>query len=199
MNAAAALTLHTGLGSYRAWRPPAVPDGERQAAAVRAEDDQARVPGDVSWRWSSRCMRASSCRSRRAVGERVGADLHWVEVVCSDASEHRRRVERRRPDSPGQGNPTWTQVQAREWEPFDEPQTLVDNLGTPAQPNRAGIRVVNHRLSPSLSGEVNPRSPNRIRERLHRELSAREFVSDDHGITHPRRRRAFNDLPGHRC
>ncbi|MGW1742356.1 AAA family ATPase [Nocardia sp. NPDC001965] len=59
--------------------------------------------------------------------------LHWVEVICSDADEHRRRVEAREPDRPGQGNPTWAQVRARRWEPFTEPRILIDNTGAAAE------------------------------------------------------------------
>ncbi|MGW5388352.1 AAA family ATPase [Nocardia sp. NPDC003963] len=61
-----------------------------------------------------------------------GARLHWVEVICSDTVEHRRRVEAREPDRPGQGNPTWAQVRARRWEPFTEARILIDNRGTAA-------------------------------------------------------------------
>ncbi|WP_433578764.1 AAA family ATPase [Nocardia brasiliensis] len=66
------------------------------------------------------------------LAERAHVPLHWVEVICSDFAEHRRRVEARTPDWPGQGNPTWSQVQVRPWEPFTEPRTLIDNVGTTA-------------------------------------------------------------------
>ncbi|KAA8880606.1 ATP-binding protein [Nocardia colli] len=59
---------------------------------------------------------------------RLNVALSWVEVICSDVAEHRRRVETRVPDWPGQGNPTWAQVQARQWEPFTEPRILIDNI-----------------------------------------------------------------------
>ncbi|GGL47347.1 AAA family ATPase [Nocardia jinanensis] len=65
-----------------------------------------------------------------ALGSQVR--LHWVEVICSDTVEHRRRVETREPDRPGQGNPTWAQVRARRWEPFTEPRILIDNTGAAA-------------------------------------------------------------------
>ena len=41
---------------------------------------------------------------------RTGAALRFVEVLCSDAAEHRRRVESRDPEMPGHGVPTWNQV-----------------------------------------------------------------------------------------
>lgn len=63
---------------------------------------------------------------------RTDIPVRFVEVVCSESTEHRRRVESRIPDWPGQGHPSWADVQAREWEPFVEPRILVDNLGDPA-------------------------------------------------------------------
>lgn len=64
---------------------------------------------------------------------RTGARLTFVEVVCSDPGEHRRRLESRTPDWPGQGDPTWYDVVSRAWEPFGVPRLLVDNLGAPEQ------------------------------------------------------------------
>ena len=64
-----------------------------------------------------------------------GVALRFVEVICSDAAEHRRRVETRSPEMPGHGIPTWKQVQARRYEPWHGPRQearlVVDNLGDP--------------------------------------------------------------------
>ncbi|ANY05645.1 AAA family ATPase [Pseudonocardia sp. HH130630-07] len=60
------------------------------------------------------------------------APVRFVEVVCSDPAEHRRRVEARVPDLPGQSVPTWTDVQDREWQPFTGDRLVVDNTGDPA-------------------------------------------------------------------
>jgi predicted kinase len=46
--------------------------------------------------------------------------------------EDQRRVERRTADWPGQGVPTWEQVQRRPWQPFRQPRLLIDNVGDPA-------------------------------------------------------------------
>ncbi|HEY4460032.1 MAG TPA: AAA family ATPase [Pseudonocardiaceae bacterium] len=46
--------------------------------------------------------------------------LHTIEVVLADQDEHRRRVERREGDLVGGHVPTWAEVQAREYEPWDE-------------------------------------------------------------------------------
>jgi len=41
--------------------------------------------------------------------------LRFVQVVCSDKSEHRRRVQTRTAEMPGYDVPTWQQVQHRPW------------------------------------------------------------------------------------
>jgi predicted kinase len=49
-----------------------------------------------------------------------------IEVVCSDESEHRRRVSARESDLPGFAVPTWEQVSRREYEPWSEERMTVD-------------------------------------------------------------------------
>jgi len=66
------------------------------------------------------------------VAAECGARLRWVEVICSDEREHRRRVESRAAEMLGHGLPTWQQVQDRRWDPFPEPHLVVDNVGDPA-------------------------------------------------------------------
>jgi predicted kinase len=66
---------------------------------------------------------------------RTSATLRFVEVLCSDAAEHRRRVEGRKPELPGQGIPTWEQVRRRRYEPWPpelSSRLVVDNVGDPA-------------------------------------------------------------------
>jgi len=70
-----------------------------------------------------------------ALAARTGAALRFVEVWCSDAAEHRRRVETREAQLPGQGVPTWDQVQRRRYEPWPPEHSgrlVVDNVGDPA-------------------------------------------------------------------
>jgi predicted kinase len=56
------------------------------------------------------------------------ADLKIIEVVCSDAEEHRRRVESRAPATPPLQNPTWTEVVGKEYQPWKRPVLTVDSL-----------------------------------------------------------------------
>jgi predicted kinase len=70
-----------------------------------------------------------------ALADRTGAALRFVEVLCSDAAEHRRRVEARGPEMPGQGVPSWEQVQRRRYEPWPPEQSgrlVIDNIGDAA-------------------------------------------------------------------
>lgn len=62
---------------------------------------------------------------RRTAAE-AGAAIVEIEVVCSDAAEHRRRVETRTVDIPGLVPPTWQQVAGRAYEPWDRPPLVVD-------------------------------------------------------------------------
>jgi predicted kinase len=65
----------------------------------------------------------------------VGATLRVIEVVVTNIVEHRRRVETRKSDIEGLVVPTWAQVTALEYEPWDTtrdgPRLLVHNDGTP--------------------------------------------------------------------
>jgi predicted kinase len=69
----------------------------------------------------------ASTRSAWAdVAARSAARLLNVEVICSDAAEHRRRVEMRRPDLEGQVLPDWRAVASRAFEPWVESRLVLD-------------------------------------------------------------------------
>jgi predicted kinase len=70
-----------------------------------------------------------------ALASETGSALRFVEVRCSDTAEHRRRVEAREPEMPGQGVPTWNQVLRRRYEPWPpelSARLVVDNIGDAA-------------------------------------------------------------------
>jgi predicted kinase len=71
-----------------------------------------------------------------ALAERTAAELRLVEVGCGDAAEHRRRVESREAEMPGQHIPTWDEVTRRRFEPWPpelaERLIVIDNVGDPA-------------------------------------------------------------------
>lgn len=75
--------------------------------------------------------------ARRAVA--APGPIVEVEVVCSDAAEHRRRVETRVPDPPGSVPPTWESVLRHEHGPWMEPRLVLDTARLPAE--QAAARV----------------------------------------------------------
>ena len=60
------------------------------------------------------------------VAEQSYASYIPVEVVCSDAEEHRRRVENRRADIEHHKLPTWEDVQNRAYDPWSTDRLLID-------------------------------------------------------------------------
>ncbi len=62
-------------------------------------------------------------------GLRAGAKVLWLEVVCTDAVEHQRRVETRASDVPGLALPDWQAVIARDYHPWDRDHLTLDTAG----------------------------------------------------------------------
>jgi len=62
----------------------------------------------------------------QSAADRAGVQCLLVEVVCSDAAEHRRRVETRAPDIPGHSLPTWTDVLQRDYRPWVGDPVVID-------------------------------------------------------------------------
>ena len=60
------------------------------------------------------------------VAQRAGVRLVEIEVVCSDAAEHRRRIETRATEVPGLALPTWDAVQTRDYQVWDRPRIVLD-------------------------------------------------------------------------
>jgi predicted kinase len=80
----------------------------------------------------------------RSVAERAGVAALEIEVVCSDAAEHRRRVESREPDITGHVLPSWQDVVDRDYHVWDRDRLVVD---TAASDVTAGVRAIVGRLS----------------------------------------------------
>jgi predicted kinase len=67
------------------------------------------------------------CREAwRQIAAKTAVPLLEIEVVCSDAPEHRRRVESRRSDIEGLVLPTWDDVVGRYYVPWSEPHWIID-------------------------------------------------------------------------
>ncbi|HEY3177482.1 MAG TPA: AAA family ATPase [Casimicrobiaceae bacterium] len=69
---------------------------------------------------------ASTRAAWRDVARRAAVEVIEVEVICSDASEHRRRIESRASDIAGLNLPTWGEVMAREYEPWPGEHMVID-------------------------------------------------------------------------
>jgi predicted kinase len=78
------------------------------------------------------------------VARRAGVRAVEVEVICSDAVEHRRRVETRTADIEGHELPTWQAVVDRHYESWDRPRIVVDTarLGVDEQVAALAARLV---------------------------------------------------------
>jgi predicted kinase len=84
----------------------------------------------------------------RSVAVRAGARFIDVEVVCSDAAEHRRRVETRISEVQGLVLPTWEQVLAHEPEPWRRERLIVDTATSAAEECASQIEAALAGLSP---------------------------------------------------
>jgi len=63
------------------------------------------------------------------VAVEANADYVNIEVVCSDASEHRHRVENREPTIERLKLPTWKDIENREYHSWDTMRLVVDTAG----------------------------------------------------------------------
>ena len=65
----------------------------------------------------------------RAAASAASVSVIDVEVICSDVTEHRRRVEQRTSDIAGLTLPTWAEVEAREYHAWDRDRIVIDTAG----------------------------------------------------------------------
>lgn len=79
----------------------------------------------------------------REVATQVGVPFREIEVICSDKTEHRRRVETRKIGIPGLKPPTWQDVVEREYHLWEEAHIVIDTAGqTPEESKRTLERIV---------------------------------------------------------
>jgi predicted kinase len=81
---------------------------------------------------------ADSCNPielTRREWEQVARDAHAsfvnIEVICSDSTEHRQRVEQRVADVPGLKLPSWIEVKNREYHDWTSERVVIDTAGKP--------------------------------------------------------------------
>ena len=80
----------------------------------------------------------------RSVALEAGARIFEIELVCSDTTEHRLRVERRRADIPGHKLPTWTSVLERQYDAWESEHLVVDTANVSVE---QVIEIITHSLS----------------------------------------------------
>lgn len=79
---------------------------------------------------------------RTAAGE-SGAAFIDIEIICSDESEHRRRVETRENTVRNLKGPTWREVREREYHEWSEHRIIIDTAGkSPERSFRELIREI---------------------------------------------------------
>jgi len=62
----------------------------------------------------------------RDAGLRAGAEVIEIEIQCTDAREHRRRIETRQSEVLGLALPKWADVLARDYRPWDRKRLTID-------------------------------------------------------------------------
>jgi predicted kinase len=77
-----------------------------------------------------------------AVAKRTAVSAIEVEVLCSDVEEHKRRVETRIMNVSGLKLPTWQDVVAREYHPWNRAHTVIDTAGESVEQNVRALRAV---------------------------------------------------------
>lgn len=78
----------------------------------------------------------------REVAAAAGVRLLEVELVCSNSTEHRRRVEGRAADIDRFPMPTWEDVSAHHYEPWERPHMVVDTATASVADTVASIRRI---------------------------------------------------------
>jgi len=67
----------------------------------------------------------------RDIGITAGVQTFEIEVICGDPGEHQKRVEHRLPDIVNLQLPSWTDVQARDYQSWNRAVIKLDTAGRP--------------------------------------------------------------------
>ncbi len=102
-------------------------EGEGYRCAYRLAADNLKLGLDVV---SDSCNPIDLTRQEwDQVADSCGASSVNIEVVCSDAAEHRRRVESRESDIPQLKLPSWDEVRQREYHDWRSDRIVIDTAG----------------------------------------------------------------------
>ncbi len=102
-------------------------EGEGYRCAYRIAADNLALGLDVV---ADSCNPVTLTRHEwNQVAESCGAQSVNIEVICSDAAEHRLRVESRISDIPDLRLPTWDEVRQREYHDWVSDRIVIDTAG----------------------------------------------------------------------
>jgi len=128
--------------------------GEGYALARRIAADNLRLGLDVvadsvnPWELTR--------REWQTVSRDCGAECLDVETVCSDAAEHRRRVESRVADIAGLRLPTWDEVLERDYQAWEGERILVETSGRSVVDCVDGLLAAVERCRASIGSAASP-------------------------------------------
>ncbi|SDI66045.1 AAA family ATPase [Paraburkholderia phenazinium] len=80
----------------------------------------------------------------RKVALEAGVRIFEIELICSDTTTHRLRVEGRQPDISGHTLPTWKNVLERRYDPWDSEHLVVDTANVSVE---QAVETITRRLS----------------------------------------------------
>lgn len=80
----------------------------------------------------------------RNVACETGVPIFEIELICSDATAHRLRVEGRQADIPGHKLPTWQGVLERQYDAWDSAHLVVDTANVSVE---QAVETITHQLS----------------------------------------------------
>ena len=115
-----------------------IEQGLRELCSIDVEDEGYRLGYRIAFDnlCAGMSVVADSCnpieltrREWEQVARDARADYVNIEVVCSDSSEHRVRVETRSADVPGLKLPTWNEIENREYQDWTVERLIVDTAG----------------------------------------------------------------------
>jgi predicted kinase len=83
-------------------------------------------------------------RAWRNVALEADVRIFEIELICSDTTTHRLRVEGRQAYIPGHKLPTWKSVLERQYDPWESEHLVVDTANVSVE---QAVEIITHRLS----------------------------------------------------
>lgn len=117
-------TIENAIASSDALSKPGVPGASGYLTAYRLAAENL-VLGHMVVADSVNSLKITR-DAYRSVAIAANVLLTEVEVICSDVTEHKRRVESRLEKSQDRTQPTWNDVQSRQYDPWEMSPLVID-------------------------------------------------------------------------